>query len=121
MGRIAGESRGDARIRRGCLQALDTLMKLMITSEDEAIRLRAAQVIVRTFGTGRAAGDGAEQGKRITWEEYVKGVRSLDDKARSTAEGTATSPDGDGQPPEPPRRSMRRDLTPPDLEDDTEH
>jgi hypothetical protein len=120
MGRIAGEGRGDAYIRRSCIRSIDTLMRLQQPEYDPAIQLRAATVMVRTFHSN-AGSDQTSEHKRITWEEYVKGVRSLDDEARPTAEGTAASPDGDGQPTEPPRRSMPRDLTPSDQEDDTEH
>jgi hypothetical protein len=98
MGRIAGESRGDARIRRGCRQALDTLMKLMTTSEDEAIQLRAATVMVRTFASGIVAADRpAEQ--RITWEQYVAGVHALDqeDAAQKAGGGPSPSADGNGE------------------------
>jgi hypothetical protein len=121
MGRIAGEGRGDAYIRRSCIRSIDTLMRLQEPEYDPAIRLKAAGLMVRTFGTGMAAGDGTEQGKRITWEEYVKGVRALDEKARPTADGTAASPDGNGQPTESRHLPMRRNRTPTDPEDPTEH
>ena len=97
MGRIAGESRGDARIRRGCSQALDTLMRLMQPDYDPAIQLRAATVMVRTFATvvsGIAAND---QPVRITWEEYVRGIRELKDNAPNAGEQAGTpSPATDG-------------------------
>ena len=79
--------------------------------------------MVRTFGTGKAASDVAENGKRITWEEYVGAMRKLEaeEAARKAKDATAASPDGNGQPTEPTRRSMRLDRTPLDPEGDTEH
>jgi hypothetical protein len=93
MGRIAGESREDARVRRLFQTACAALEGLMTNLEVEpAVRLRAASVVFRALVNGVETGV-ARRGdqRRITWEEYVKGIRTLD-----TQEKTDGKPPTDG-------------------------
>jgi hypothetical protein len=90
MGRILGESREDARVRRLFQTACAVLEGLMTNLEVEpAVRLRAASVVFRALVNGVDAGV-ARRGdqRRITWEEYVKAARAHDATKK-----------GDGKPP----------------------
>jgi hypothetical protein len=103
MGRIAGESRGDARVRRLCIDTIQALHRLVRSPEtDPAIVVRAAAIVARTFLAGERASieDASTGGQRITWEEYVRGVRALDkaEPGPSARDGTVPRPDGPGDP-----------------------
>jgi hypothetical protein len=79
MGRIAGESRSDARIRKLFDTACQTLALLMTDPEVEpAVRLRAASVVFRVLADGAAVAATGQHanGKRVTWEEFYQAVKS---------------------------------------------
>jgi hypothetical protein len=94
MGRIAGESRSDARIRKLFDAACQTLALLMTDPEVEpAVRLRAASVVFRVLADGAAVAATGQysNGKRVTWEEFIKLSKAAgpaDDKADKKPEGS---------------------------------
>jgi hypothetical protein len=99
VGRIAGEKRGEARVRRLFDNACQTLALLMTDQEIEpAVRLRAASVVFRALVHGVESGMiQRSNGERVTWEEYVKGVRDLDQR-KPANERLEESEAADGPP-----------------------